>query len=414
MKYIKHLGLTAVMALALTAFLGVASSSAATFNTESTPATISSEGGSHNFTFNGFAAECSNPTLAAEMKASSTSILIATASNASCDWSGELKWNGCKPTFYPGTETSKGYFGGTMKIGPAGCGPVSITNKFSGTCEVTISPRIGLPATYHNVGTGSKRTVEISLALTGLTYTEKHLSGSCANGTFSNGSWFGSWTVKSSNTEKKQQGIWLENGPEAEVLFGIAIKGKESKEEGGGPKLVPEEVPTSISGKQVETNKLKFAGGTAECGTAQLSGSVTGSTTTLPLQAEYSGCTASGGFASTLSMNGCEYVAHVLNKEPAWGGLYYYGSADIKCPAGKSIVIVATLFGTTKCTTTIPAQTGLEELRFHNEESGSILLTFNLGGIKYQEQAGTGFGACASGEYSNGTYTGTSLLTPSV
>ena len=62
----------------------------------------------------------------------------------------------------------------------------------------------------------------------------------------------------------------------------------------------------------------------------------------------------------------------------------------------------------------MPPQNGLKTVTFTNVGSGStqeVTVDVNLSGLKYTHTAGTGFGACATGSASNGTYSGAALVT---
>lgn len=172
------------------------------------------------------------------------------------------------------------------------------------------------------------------------------------------------------------------------------------------PKFDADQYPVSLSGQQATAyeHQLTTSFGAIGCESAQFNAEASRASSDLTMSATYSGtCKTKGTAGTTISMNGCGYQLHVL------GGPPYEGTAAIACPAGKSIQIVSKTAGVTKCTTTIAAQGGVAKTTFTNAGKGSersISTGFNLSGIAYAQQAGTGAGACTTGSFSNGTYAG--------
>jgi hypothetical protein len=291
--------------------------------------------------------------------------------------------NGCRPIFHADH---------TMDIGPAGCGPIVFKTPYS--CEFTIPAQTGLgEVAYHNVE-GSP-SVDIVQRVSGMEYTQK---GKCTAGTFTNGKWYAEW-----NAAGFVSGIptGFHFGP---VPTGIFVSPEY--------KLDAEGFPVSLSGSQPSGAPHKFgtAYGTVQCETAQFSGEPSAASTEVSLQPSYSGsCTSNGLTGTTVAMNGCTYVAHIAASGPP-----YTGTADIACPAGKSMEIVMKVLGTTKCTWAIGAQSGLSGLTFTNSGSGvnrQVTVGYNLSGIAYHQQEGSGLGKCTTGNYENGTYQGDLPLT---
>jgi hypothetical protein len=166
---------------------------------------------------------------------------------------------------------------------------------------------------------------------------------------------------------------------------------------------------TTLTGTQLGVDEFNTNGGTVECQEATYKGSQTGTTaTTVSVAPTYSQCSALSGFASaTIDTNGCEYVFHAeLATVEA--------TVDIVCPPEKEITVTASSFGTNKCTVHIPPQQDLDHVVFHNDgvtTTREIIVTVTIEGIHYNETKGTGFGACAGGTASNGTYNGEATVT---
>lgn len=122
----------------------------------------------------------------------------------------------------------------------------------------------------------------------------------------------------------------------------------------------------------------------------------------------YDGCTTSG-LHTIVKPNGCDYRFHT----PVTNGGLRTANVAITCPAGKVIEVTPTLFGTSKCTVTVPPQTPKGHAIFTNTGAGSgrdVTVNITLEGIKYTEDAGTGFEACANGGGEDGTYTGKAIV----
>lgn len=388
MKRIKNLGLAVVAVLALTAVVGVAGASASGFLAEKYPAAVTTSKTSQELKFHSLTARC-YPAPEAELTGASSAIEGVT-NDSLCESFGNttMKMNSCKFVYRPGAETSKGVFAGTFDI----VCPAGLAIQIATICgPITVGSQSGLAATYENIGTGANRSVTINAKASGLQHTQGG-AGGCASGTYADGVWNGSWTVQAAKGGS-QVGMFVGNNP-------ISITGSP-------PKLTAGAYPVSLTAAQSGgLHKLVLAGGTTECTTANFSSNASAATAQFAIQAEYAGCTVLG-VAGSVSMHGCTYVFNVLNQEPA--GSTYAGHADIACPAGKAIELIA---GTSKvkCTVTIPAQTtDSEGLAFTNGAS-TIALGLSMKGIDYHQQKGEGLGACVTGDFTTGTYTGSSTL----
>jgi len=80
------------------------------------------------------------------------------------------------------------------------------------SCYVKIGAQTGLKSVaFTNEGTGSERDLKLKLAISGLKYTqESKAAPGCTNGTFLNGSYSVSATVKATGTAGEWVGIWVE------------------------------------------------------------------------------------------------------------------------------------------------------------------------------------------------------------
>jgi hypothetical protein len=383
-KRIKHLGLAVFAALALTAVVGTAGAAAAEFEVES-EASLSSTGSGHLLQFHTSSTECIAPALGGTLGAHSLTAKV-TAKDSKCTAfgvTGAMTMNGCEFVLRPGAMQSETTSKGALDIACAAGKTISISAT---PCNVTIPAQNNLAATFENVGEGKARSIKVNLAATALKHSQVSGSGCKESlGEFSDGKWTGNWTLSGSGV-----GIWVKSSGGFELPpAGIGINGSQ---------LVAGAYPTSITGSQKTTFLWKFSGGSAECASSTLSSSISAATNQFAVQGSYGACTAIGVVATT-AMNGCSYTFNVLSNTT--------GHADIACPAGKAIEITAS-----KCTITIPAQTtDSEGLSFTNESSTSTIgLGFSIKGIDYHQQQGTGIGKCTTGDYTNGTYSGTSTL----
>jgi hypothetical protein len=133
---------------------------------------------------------------------------------------------------------------------------------------------------------------------------------------------------------------------------------------------------------------FKTEAGSVECKAHFLTGSLSEPAASITVTPTYTGCKAFGFLNATVNMNGCDYT------------FYTTGVVDVKCPAGKSIIITAST-----CETTVPAQTGLSTVDLKNNGTG-ISAQATVTGIKYnvtKDGIGCPFGG--TGEKTGATYT---------
>jgi hypothetical protein len=167
---------------------------------------------------------------------------------------------------------------------------------------------------------------------------------------------------------------------------------------------------TNLTGAGEGTSTFVGDAGTLECKTAKYEGTMTSQeSTSLALSPLFESCTAAL-FSADVSMNGCQFVLTASTKE---GGTYK-AAMDISCSEGKSITMLTTLSGVTKCTIHIPAQT-LSGVTVSEVSEGDVKAAASISGIKYSQTPGTGFGACAKAENTtNGTYSGVAIIAGSL
>lgn len=161
---------------------------------------------------------------------------------------------------------------------------------------------------------------------------------------------------------------------------------------------------TVLEGSQIGTGVFEFDVGTVECGEATYIGEVAGTTSSnYVVTPTYSGCTAFAFGGASFNTNGCEYEIH---NNGAW---------DIQnCNTASGLIVTAKLFGTDKCTVTVPEQSGIAGITVTNGGSGTTRDTtvhVSTTSLHYIHHAGTGFGACTSGTDTNGKYSETSTTT---
>jgi hypothetical protein len=326
-RIVKALSLCVALALSSAALVGTASASASGTAFTSEASEVAYRG-----VDNGLTLSVTGKTATCESELAPVAFLkgpqenLALINEAACTSLGitrYMKMNGCKLEFQPGTETSawNGTFEGTYSIGPAGCGPVTV-ELFPGGCQLSIPAQTGLPVVYHNVGSGSKATIEAESKATNIKYS------GCGSG--ENGSLLGSWILSG-----------------RDVVNGGLAAGVKVETLPHSPLFEADQYPITYAGSQSNT-LLKFGSGiNAECTSAAFTGTASGATKALTLSSSYSGCKAFG-FYGTISGNGCHFVDEVSEKTSEG---HYAGPGSLTCPSGASLEVVAG-----NCTVSVPAQ----------------------------------------------------------
>jgi hypothetical protein len=208
MKHLKMLCVAMVAVAGVMALTGTASAQAKLFHAETAPATVKGEQEeSSSFTTNAGTITCTNGTFTGESSVVTTETLDINFSYSGCTFLGvagvAVEPRGCHYRFNAN---------GPVGVVGTSCDAEPI--RFSAlTCTVTIGARENESlnaVSYTNLGTGTTRTVTVTPAVTGITYTT---SAGCVNGaeTAHNGKYEkGATLVKGFNSKGVQQGIWVE------------------------------------------------------------------------------------------------------------------------------------------------------------------------------------------------------------
>ncbi|HEY5815829.1 MAG TPA: hypothetical protein VIS95_05755 [Solirubrobacterales bacterium] len=177
---------------------------------------------------------------------------------------------------------------------------------------------------------------------------------------------------------------------------------------GGGPPdqlLIDGDV--SLVGEGTGIEDFSLNAGTAECTESAYTGTMEVSPASeLTLTPAFAECDAFGYSNAEVITNGCDYLFH--EGAEAEGGSFE-GAADIKCPEGKSIEIVAKVRGLLKCRATIGTQSGLAGVTYSSSGSGSsrdLEFDIHLEKVKYTQDTGEGLGKCTAGSFEDGKVNG--------
>lgn len=368
----------------------------------------------HQLTTSFGAIGCETAQFNAEASGANSDLALSATYSGTCKTKGNtgttISMNGCS---YQLHVLAGPPYGGTAGIACPSGKSIQIVSKTAGVtkCTTTISAQGGVAAmTFANAGKGSERSISTGFNLSGIAYSQQAGTGAgvCTTGSYGNGTYAGSVGLKGENASKEPIGVYM-SGDGDQV--GLLISGQQSGEAAKQPRLEAEKYPATVYAAQPTPyeHQLTIAHGAIGCEGAEFRGNTTGPGKSVSLQPKYSGaCKSAGNLGTTISMNDCSYALDVANEGPP-----YKGVAAIVCPEGKSISVVSKVGGVTKCTTTIAGQTALQGLSFANQGAGSgrgVKTTFSLSGIDYSQQAGVGAGACTTGNFENGSYTGSIIM----
>ncbi len=183
------------------------------------------------------------------------------------------------------------------------------------------------------------------------------------------------------------------------------LKGKNQKRHG---ELKGGKYPVTLHGGTSGVEEFETEAGTVECTWSAYDAVVSEATSTVTVAPEYKECDAFGLVSATISMEGCAYVFHAGGKASSDN---YDASADITCPAGKSIVVSA---GT--CKVAVPAQTGLESTDLIDDTGASpkkdITIRPTITGLAYTvTQDGFLCPFESTGHKTDGEYTNSANIT---
>jgi hypothetical protein len=374
---IKTIALAVALTAAFTATIGAAGASASGFVTGSYPTTLKAVPISTHVLKTWASLPCGGPIFSGSASGPSGAMEASQVEDSICAEFGsiqrQLRMNGCHLNFHPGAEEAPGKFAGTFDIGPSGCGPV----KLESSCKVTIPAQAGLKASFENKGEGSTAYVQINAEASGMKYTQGLGCGS--EGTFSTGTWTGSWKLSGANNFGSSTSV-------AVRANGLFLAGKESVETSQRPRLEAEKYPALLTSEVASTHRFDVDVESVTCKSATFGGSLSGSSNAMSVNAEYAKCSTS----TAVVMNSCHYVFHVANAGPP-----YLGTMDIACNPGDSIELRVPF-----CTVKIGPQSGLSGVGFTNEGATSsrmIKISLNVTGISYNE--------CGTAR-TDGSYTG--------
>lgn len=266
---IKTLGLALLAALSLCAVAGASTASAGYYAVSAGVTGYTGTPGEQYFTLGSTLANCTTESLSGTVSNGDKSLAPATP-DMSCKTKSETiswKYSGCKLTFSPGAE---GAGTGAFAIGPAGCGPITLTEK---NCTRYVGAQGGT-ATYTN----QSGVVKISISQALLSTTVAKQSLSCQPEEMS---YTGSWTiVPFSGTLEAISG-----------RIGFFL---------GGSGFAAENYPVSLSGTQdAGSPNILTRGGSGSylgyqftCSQVELSSLMTGTASELSLAPKYVGCQA--------------------------------------------------------------------------------------------------------------------------
>jgi hypothetical protein len=377
-KSIKTLGIAAAAALALIAFVGAASASAATYFKSQTEPEIwsgSLSGKPHTLVLND-GLSCSRVFFSGEATSQMSEDLTVTPELGECNFRNTARnWqmHGCKYRFHTNA---------TMDI--VGCvTPMELLVPESG-CSIKIGNQSGLGTVhYANVGAGS--SVTMSAHLTNMEYTR---SAPCGyGGTFKDGTYTGEWTVKGSTLGGAPASVEVASTPPPPPP--------------PFTQFAAEEAPVTIGGTGSGKRASAIAGNVLQCKSYVLSGTSTSVTSeSLTLTPTYKECTVGGEAEpnSSVTSGGCSYVFHANGK---------FDIAGANC--GSEPITIARV----GCVVTIGPQSGIYTgFTFTNEGSGT-LRSVSIAGATTESvtYTATGPNCLVVGTNSTGRIFGAAILT---
>jgi hypothetical protein len=199
----KAIALASLIVLAVVS-LPVATALAGEFHSEASHTILSgSQIGEDLLTFNAGTIRCFEINYSGTQSSATSTTIRVIPTYTSCTAgipSVQIDTNGCEFEFS----------GDNTQFNIVNCSsPLTIT---SFSCWITIGNQSGLSAIgYTNTNSGSSRDMDISANVSGITYTQHSKSfPGCSGGTRTDGKWVGAFTLRGSNTEGAQVGIWRE------------------------------------------------------------------------------------------------------------------------------------------------------------------------------------------------------------
>ena len=328
-----------------------------------------SQAGSDSLVFNAGKISCSTITYSGTLSSETSSTASLTPSYSGCNAFGfagvTIDVNGCQLVVHMST--------GLTDIS-CGAKPIEVTAP---NCTLTFGSQTGLASsTFLTEGTTPKRDVKVKLGLTGLSYIQTGKGETpCTSKSGSDGSYTAEATLTGTDTSANQVDLWAESTP-------ADVKGHGRFHYGLGHTILEAQV-------QGSSEIMTFNIGSWICSSINYTGTAaTTSTTTLPLNATYSGCTAFGSYSIVTHMNGCQWI-------------FVPSGVELACPAGPLEITYSSW-----CVITLASQ-ALTGVTYTNSGSGSsrdLEISVNATGIKYTQDSKT-FPGCRAGSFSDGKWT---------
>jgi hypothetical protein len=202
-RILKAFGLSTAAVLVLGMFS--ASTALANFHSEASHTELRGEQiGNDTFTVNAGTMKCTEGSVTGTIAASTTSTVTGAPKIGGCTAFGfvnaTVDTSGC---IYEVTTQVPVF---TLHIRCTT--PITIT---AFNCWVTVGEQSISGGSYTNTGSGSSRDLDVAVNVSGIKYTQHSKSfPGCANGTFTNGTYVGSETVRGFNTAGSQVGVWIQ------------------------------------------------------------------------------------------------------------------------------------------------------------------------------------------------------------
>lgn len=312
---------------------------------------------------------------------------------SNCSWfagAAELKMNSCELILHPGNP------GGSIELGPAGCGGATLTTK---ECTWSIPAQKGIATNYTNQST---KPASVSMQANG-GFTYSVVSGSifvCGKGTLGGGFYAG-WTVTGS-----AGGMPIPAAVTDHPSVGIFLSGSE---------LAAEGYPVNLGGVQNPSAKrtINIVNRTVTCNQATVAGKATSASSSFTLSPSYSGCTAvvlGNPLPATVDASGCtETYTIASSKAP------YTASLNLNCSSPLKISV--SNGGSTVCEYEVASQSGLGTVNLANTGEGTargVDVGWQLGSVQVTRTSGALATCGLTGGKGTATATGTMQVRGSI
>jgi hypothetical protein len=207
---LKIIGLTAIAALAVSAVAAATAQANPQFHVEEAPATITSwQTTQQVFTTAAGAIACTSISSTGSRSVLTTTTQSLLPTYDGCTTFGfigaPIHVNACEYVFSLTSDTTAPYDANIAVACPAGK-MIEVTGAFG--CVLTVGPQTGLTGvSISNNGSKTTRDLNVSLNVTGITYTTAGCSS--PDGTYTNGVLHGGATVTADKSAGGQQGLWV-------------------------------------------------------------------------------------------------------------------------------------------------------------------------------------------------------------